>query len=45
MSLGFWRCTECGNLVAKEQRPDRCYNCRTGDSDLTQNPLYERVDL
>lgn len=45
MSYDFWRCTECGNLVAQKNRPERCLNCRTGDSELTEYPLYEQVEL
>jgi hypothetical protein len=43
----FWRCSSCGNVVATERRagrPEKCYVCRTGDSGLTDAPLYEEID-
>lgn len=46
--LDFWRCTRCGNVVAmglREEKPDKCYLCRTGESELTDNSLYEPVGV
>jgi rubrerythrin len=45
--LDFWRCSRCGNVVAtdaRENKPDKCYVCRTGGSELTDRDLYHPIE-
>lgn len=47
MTLIFWRCTKCDNLLVRPEwkdRPDRCYNCRSGESPLGNERLYAKVE-
>lgn len=43
----FWRCRQCGNLVANNTQPHKCYHCRTGEHHQSAfvDDLFEEVDL
>lgn len=47
--MKVWRCTSCGNLVMMPDRPERCYNCRSGDPGgrglSDSDRLYQQADL
>lgn len=40
-----FRCTECGNLVAVKERPERCLNCRRAESGITEYALFEEYTI
>lgn len=43
----FWRCTFCGNVVTRDERPTRCFQCRRGESDrqLNEVRLFLEIDM
>jgi rubrerythrin len=41
----LWYCTRCGNVVNREDRPEKCFNCRTGSTDLSDTRLYEELEI
>lgn len=38
--LTWYRCRFCGNVVAREERPTRCYVCRRGENEPPETRLY-----
>lgn len=44
MSKNFYCCTNCGDVLYRSDRPEKCYNCRTGDSELSEYPLFEEIE-
>lgn len=40
-ALARFRCRFCGNLVAREEPPTRCYVCRRGENEPPETRLYE----
>lgn len=39
----FWSCRQCGNVVFVEDRPTRCYCCRTGEAEALSEDDRERL--
>lgn len=42
-NLTGFRCRFCGNVVAREERPTRCYVCRRGENEPPETRLYESL--
>jgi len=41
----LWRCTFCGNLVVRDDRPTACLQCRRGESERQLNETRLFIEI